>query len=260
MLSAVVLARNEEENINRCLQSLTFCDEIIVIDDNSTDKTVEIAKKHGATVYKRSLNRDFSSQRAYAVAKAKNDWILVVDADEEVSKGLQHEIQEVVGNDNQNRAYYLRRRDHFWGHPVTHGELSSAYNQGFIRLFKKGAGEWRGEVHETFMTAEPTGKLDHFIEHYPHQSITSFLQEINHYSTIRAEELNHAGHRPSLREMLFYPFGKFIYTYFIKMGYKDGAAGFVYSFLMSFHSFLVRAKLDQYQELDTTNLSSETCF
>ncbi len=269
MLSAVVLAQNEEKNIERCLQSLKFCDEILVIDDNSTDKTVDIAKKHGATVYKRALKDDFSSQRTFAQQKAKHEWILYIDADEVVSEKLQSEISRILnlplrqvgapllakegnqrGGATDSSAFYIRRRDHFWGKPVIHGELSSAYNTGFIRLVKKGAGEWRGEVHETFMTTMPTRRLDGFIEHYPHQSITSFLEEVNHYSTLRAKELYHAGHQPSMLELLLYPGGNFLYTYFLKQGFRDGAAGFVYSFLMSFHSFLVRAKLYQYKNID----------
>lgn len=269
MLSAVVLAQNEEKNIERCLQSLKFCDEILVIDDNSTDKTIDIAKKHGATVYIRALKDDFSSQRTFAQQKAKHEWILYIDADEVVSEKLQSEInaifqdkrEEIKENNYKNptnyqlpatdcSAFYIRRRDHFWGKPVIHGELSTAYNTGFIRLVKKGAGEWRGEVHETYMTAMPTRRLDGFIEHYPHQSITSFLEEVNHYSTLRAKELYHAGHQPSVVELLLYPGGKFLYTYFLKQGFRDGAAGFVYSFLMSFHSFLVRAKLYQYKNID----------
>lgn len=257
MLSAVVLAHNEETNIKRCLTSLQFCDEIIVINDNSTDKTVEIAKKHGATVYHRPLKNDFSSQRAFGAEKAKYDWILYVDADEIVSAELRDEI--IKNNDNQAistnyqlpaTSYYIRRRDHFWGHPVIHGELSTAFNTGFIRLVKKGSGQWQGEVHETYITSGETKRLDGYLEHYPHQSITSFLQEVNHYSSLRAKELYQAGHKASLFEIVGYPFGKFMYTYFLKRGFQDGAAGFVYSFLMSFHSFLVRAKLYQYQHID----------
>ncbi len=256
MLSAVILAQNEEEHIAHCLESVAFCDEIIVIDDESSDKTVEIAKKCGATVYTRPLKNDFSAQRTFGAQKATNDWMLAIDADEVVSKTLQNEIVKAIkegnqtGSRNNYSAYYIRRRDHFWGSPVTHGELSSAYNQGFIRLFKKGSGEWRGEVHEAYMTSEPAGRLNSFLEHYPHQTVASFIEEVNHYSTIRATELQQAGQKPSLVEIVLYPFAKFIYTYIAKSGYRDGAAGFVYSFLMSFHSFLVRAKLYQYQELD----------
>lgn len=263
MLSAVVLAHNEETNIKRCLTSLAFCDEIIVIDDNSTDKTVEIAKKHGATIYHRPLKNDFSSQRAFGAEKAKFEWILYVDADEVVSAELRDEISAILQDKReeikeksstsyqlQTTSYYIRRRDHFWGNPVTHGELSTAFNKGFIRLVKKGAGQWQGEVHETYITSGTTQRLNGYLEHYPHQSITSFLQEVNHYSTLRAKELYQATHKVSLFEIIFYPFGKFIYTYFLKRGFQDGAAGFVYSFLMSFHSFLVRAKLYQYQHID----------
>ncbi len=268
MLSAVILAQNEEEHIEQCITSLKFCDEIILIDDNSTDNTVKIAKKLGAIVHTRSLKNDFSAQRAYGTKKATHDWILYVDADEVVSKTLQNEILKAInhplrqvgaplldkegnqrGGSDSITAYYIRRRDHFWGQTVIHGELSTAYHTGFIRLIKKDAGEWRGEVHETFMPSGKTSILNGYIDHYPHQNITTFLQEINHYSTLRAQEFLRAGKKATLFEIMMYPFGKFMYTYLVKQGFRDGAAGFVYSFLMSFHSFLVRAKLYQHQNI-----------
>lgn len=254
MLSVVILARNEEKNIIRCLQSVAFASEIIVIDDESTDKTAEIARKHGATVYTRSLKKDFSSQRAFGATKAVNDWIFFIDADEVVSAELREEICAILQDetketkeekDKNSTSYYIRRKDHFWGKPVIHGELSTAYTKGFIRLIKKGAGEWRGEVHETFLPYGGTASLQGYLDHYPHPTITAFLQEINHYSTLRCEELYQGGHNVSVVEIILYPIGKFMYTYFIKMGFRDGAPGFVYSFMMSFHSFLVRAKLYQ---------------
>ena len=249
MISAIVLTRNEEENITHCLQSLSFCDEILVVDDHSTDNTFELAEKTGAKVLKRKLQSDFAAQRNYAAKQAKGDWLIYLDADEILSPQLKKEIQEVMSlsKNGQPVAYYLKRRDFFWNHEMLYGETMKVRRDGLIRFMRKDAGEWRGNVHEEFHTTHKTGQLHGFIDHYPHQTITSFLQEINSYSSLRADELASQGHKASFLETFGNPFFKFWYTYIILLGFADGPAGFVYSFFMSFHSFLVRAKLYQKQ-------------
>lgn len=249
MISAIVLTKNEEAHITHCLQSLSFCDEILVIDDHSTDKTVELAKKMNAKVHERNLNSDFAAQRNYAMEQTKSDWMIFLDADEILSPQLKKEMQDVM-KDYKNgnpTAYYLKRRDFFWNHEMLYGETMKVRRDGIIRFMRKDAGVWRGKVHEEFHTDQRTAQLHGFIDHYPHQSITSFLQDVNYYSSLRAQELAEAKHKPSFIETFGNPFFKFWYTYIILLGFADGPAGFVYSFFMSFHSFLVRAKLYQRQ-------------
>jgi glycosyltransferase involved in cell wall biosynthesis len=247
MISTIILTKNEEKNIERCLASLKFVDEIIVVDDLSQDKTVELTKGKHAVVYERALANDFAGQKNFAMQQAKGDWILFVDADEELSKELADEIQKITTDkDNNIEVYHLRRRDFFWGTELKYGETSSARNTGIIRLMKKGVGKWNGTVHETFQPTGSTGKLSGFLNHYPHQTIREFLQEVNYYSTVRAKELYKQGKKPNIFVTVAWPLGKFLYTYFFKLGILDGAAGFVYAFLMSFHSFLVRVKLEEY--------------
>ncbi|OGK16033.1 hypothetical protein A2690_01275 [Candidatus Roizmanbacteria bacterium RIFCSPHIGHO2_01_FULL_39_12b] len=243
MLSVVVLARNEEKNIEGCLKSLGFCDEVLVIDDDSTDKTVEIAKKHEAKVIPRKLNDDFASQRNFALSKTVHDWVLYIDADEKVTDDLIQETAATLKNNPAATAFYLRRRDFFWGRELKYGETQTARNRGILRLVKKGTGQWKGKVHEEWETQGETARFSNFIDHYPHQTIISFLRTINDYSSKRAEELYKNSVKTSVLSIFFNPLSKFIYTYFIKFGFLDGPAGFVYSFMMSFHSFLVRAKL-----------------
>jgi glycosyltransferase involved in cell wall biosynthesis len=116
MISAVIITKNEEENIKRCLQSLSWCDEIIVVDDDSTDKTVEIAKKSGAKVYNRTMNSDFSAQRNFGLEKAKGDWVLFIDADEKVTSALWYEIMSHTNNPiNEYAGFYIKRIDTMWG-------------------------------------------------------------------------------------------------------------------------------------------------
>jgi len=256
MISAVVLAKNEQKSIARCLKSLSFCDEILVVDDYSTDNTVEVAKKQNAKVIEHSLNNNFGAQRNFAIEKVNNDWILFIDADEVVSEKLKIELSSIFSTKHQvpstkyekYLAYLIPRRDFFWGRELKYGETQTARSRGIIRLVKRDSGKWIGEVHEKYITEGTVGKLSGFIDHYPHPTIVSFLIKINDYSSKRAEELDKSGVKQGIALMLLTPLFKFIYTYFVKLGFLDGPSGFVYSFMMSFHSFLVRSKLYVHQK------------
>ncbi len=255
-ISAIVLTKNEEKNIERCLKSLDFCDEIIVVDDYSGDKTVEIVHKvnvgvgHDRPVYKifeKHLSNDFASQRNFGLSKVSNDWILFVDADEEVARELMNEINRLdprLHGDDAN-AYFIKRRDYFWNQELKFGEVKKVRNLGIVRLVKKNSGTWMGTVHEAFHTANKVSQINGFLNHYPHPTLKEFINDINYYSSIRAEELFNRGVKTNIFEIIFFPFGKFIYNYFLNFGFLDGPAGFTYAFMMSFHSFLVRAKLYQ---------------
>ncbi len=218
-ISAVILTKGDEKNIDRCLESVDFCDEKLILKG-------EIA--------------DFSKQRNIGMEKTKHEWILFIDTDEEVTNELKFEIQNLKF---ENSAYYIKRRDFFWGREMKYGETMKIRNRGLIRLVKKNSGNWHGKVHETFIPTGPVGRLNNFLNHYPHQTLKEFIEKINYYSSLRAEELYQAGKRFYLHEVLLLPFFKFILNYFVYFGLLDGVPGFIYAFLMSFHSFLVRAKL-----------------
>jgi len=239
-LSAVILTKNEEKSIRNAIDSVSFCDEIIVIDDGSIDATVQIAKNSGATVISHALSMDFAKQRNWAMQQAKNEWILFLDADEVISVELK---KELLSCDFQSSSYHISRRDFFWNTELRYGETHKCRTEGIIRLVKKGSGTWKGMIHEEYFPTQSSGKLHGYINHYSHENLASFITDINMYSTMRAEELAKKGKRVSAIELIVFPFGKFIYTYFLLGGFLDGPAGFVYSFVMSFHSFLVRAKL-----------------
>lgn len=249
-VSAVILAKNEEKNIRRAIESVKFCDEIIVIDDYSNDKTVKIAKELGAAVYEHKLDDDFAAQRNFGMEKARGEWVLFIDADEKVTDELKHQIlsakfqinpkPKIQNSKKSVEVYYIKRRDIFWGREVRFGE---AGNTLLIRLVRKGKGKWMGKVHERFVTSGATADLNSFLLHYPHETISDFLSEINSYSSLRAEELWREGKKVSLLTIIAYPSAKFLINYIGKLGFLDGPVGFVYAFMMSFHSFLVRAKL-----------------
>jgi glycosyltransferase involved in cell wall biosynthesis len=241
MISAVILTKNEEKNIKDCLQSLAWCDELIVIDDNSEDKTQEIARKMGAKVFARSLNNDFAAQRNFGLEKATQDWVLFVDSDERVSEALWYEIMAQT-NDPANlySGFYIKRNDVMWGRELKYGEIG---NIKLLRLAKRGVGEWQGKVHEVWKVKGKTLLLQKPLLHYPHSTVETFLKEINFYTDLRADELFKKKVRASWWSIILYPKAKFVLNYILRRGYKDGLPGLVFAIMMSFHSFLVRGKL-----------------
>jgi len=240
MISAVILTKDEEKNIEDCIKCLSFCDEVVVIDDNSSDKTVEIAKRLGAKVFVHPLENDFSQQRNFGLQKASGEWVLFIDADERVSKDLQKEILEIIKDDAHRSGYYIKRYDDMWGKFVKYGETGNIY---FLRLARKNSGKWIGKVHETWVSIGKTAELKNPLYHYPHVTVEEFLKEINFYSTIRAEELFENKVKTNWIQIILYPNAKFLVNYVLKRGFLDGIPGLVFALLMSFHSFLVRGKL-----------------
>ncbi|RJQ38908.1 glycosyltransferase family 2 protein [Candidatus Microgenomates bacterium] len=243
MFSAVILTKNEENNIKDCIASLSWCNEIIVIDDDSFDKTAEVARKLGAKVYLRSLNKDFSAQRNFGLLKAANEWVIFVDADERVTETLSSEILAFqFSNFNKFSGFFINRKDNIWEKELKHGESG---NIKLLRLAKKDAGKWEGAVHERWKISGQTDILSNELIHFPHQTISEFLKEINFYTDIRANELFRKGKKVNIFSIICYPVVKFLQNYFIKFGFLDGLEGFIFAVTMSFHSFLVRGKLWQ---------------
>lgn len=240
-LSAVILTKNEEENIQECLKSLVFCDERIVIDDYSDDDTQKIAERNGAKVYQHSLNSDFAEQRNFAFSKVHGRWIFFVDADERVTKELANEITQFVNDPILPfGGFYLRRIDEMWGKRLLHGECGSIT---LLRVMRKESGVWKRAVHETFETKEKTYILKNPLMHYPHKTLSEFIADINRMSTIHATANNEEKKHSTVFKVVFFPPLKFIYNYIFKLGFKDGTQGFVTAAVMSFHSYLAWSKL-----------------
>lgn len=241
MISAVVLTKNEEKNIEDCLNSLEWCDEIIVIDDQSADKTVELAKHLGAKVFAQPLGNDFASQRNFGLKKASHKWVLFIDADERISGSLRNEIlTHLSSKTNSSNGFYFKRIDVMWGRQLRYGETG---NIQLLRLAKKNAGKWEGKIHERWNITGKTTILENPLMHYPHPTIREFLEDINFYTTIRAQELFEKKVRVHFLDIVLYSKGKFFMNYILKQGFRDGIPGIIGAIMMSFHSFLVRAKL-----------------
>lgn len=239
-ISAIILAKNEELNIDDCIKSVTWCDEILVIDDNSIDKTPAKAKKLGAKVITHALENDFSQQRNYAISQAKSDWILFVDADERVPKELANEIKKTIENSKDITGFYVKRHDYMWGKFLKYGETGNLY---LLRLAKKNTGKWIGKVHESWAAIGKVGDLRYPLLHFPHATVGEFLFEINFYSTLRAQELKSQNVTTSWWQIIVYPKAKFVQNYVLRLGFLDGTQGLILAIMMSMHSFLVRGKL-----------------
>lgn len=253
MISAVVLTKNEEKNIQKCLLSLRWCDEVVVIDDLSTDATTE--KIHELTerkevearnirIIQNELAEDFAKQRNLGLKETKHEWVLFVDADEEVPVKLADEMMKEIQKNPDIVGWYVKRRDFLFQKELKHGETAKIK---LLRLAKKGSGRWRGKVHEIWDIQGRTGELKEELLHHPHPTISDFLKEVNFYSDIVAQSRNREGKKVAAYQIIFYPLGKFISNYFFKLGLLDGSAGFITAMMMSFHSFLVRSKMWQLQ-------------
>lgn len=246
MISVVIIAKNEEQNIGRCLESLKWCDEIIVVDDNSSDKTLDIVRRYKAKIFSRALNNDFSAQRNFGLLKAMHEWVLFVDGDEIVPDALAYEMSSAIQLKDQNlrsfNGFYIKRIDFMWGKQLKYGETG---NIKLLRLAKKGFGLWEGKAHEKWNIDGHIGCLNNPMSHFPHKTLKEFLEEINFYTDIKASELNTKNTKVYFWSIPLYPIGKFIYNYVFKKGFMDGVAGLIFAIVMSFHSFLVRGKLWQ---------------
>lgn len=247
MLSAVILTKNEEKNILDCLETVSWADEIIILDDYSSDRTLEVIQlldNKKIRVFKRRVDGDFAAQRNFALEKVKFDWVLFVDADEFITKELREEINYyLIESKIKYQGFYIPRRDVMWGKMLKHGETG---NIKLLRLGRSDAGKWKGKIHEEWEITEEVTDLENYILHNPHPTISEFLREINFYTTIRARELFDNGVKTNIWKVIFYPKAKFILNYIIKLGFMDGIEGLIFAIIMSFHSFLVRAKLWTY--------------
>ncbi len=237
-LTVVIITKNEESNIDSCLKQLVFADEIILIDDNSTDKTLEIAKKYKVKVISNKLS-SFSHQRNLALERASNSWVLFIDADETIDEKLREEILERISEETYD-GYYIKRKDIFLGYEMKYGDLEDVR---ILRLGRKNSGMWEGDVHEKWRIKGKTSNLKNSLGHHSHQNLFHFIDKINYYSSIRANELKQGNIKSSFLTIALYPMFKFVILYFSKMGFRDGLPGFIHALFMSMYSFLVRGKL-----------------
>jgi glycosyltransferase involved in cell wall biosynthesis len=240
-LSICIICFNEEHNIRRCLESSTWADEIIVVDSMSQDKTVTIAREYTDMVYQKAWP-GYSEQKNFALSKAKGDWILSLDADEQVTAELQDEILAELGKPDAKDGYRIPRRSFYQGRWINH---SGFYPDKQLRLFRSSKGRWiGGRVHEKVEINGTVGELKSDILHYPYRGVISGqLQTVNSFSSLFAQDMHENGKHYRLSLLLLRPVLKFLEVYVLKLGFLDGLAGFVISVTSAYAIFVRYVKL-----------------
>ena len=238
-LSAVVITLNEEPNIERCLASLGFADEIVVLDSLSTDRTVEIAGRFTDRISRREFT-GYSDQKNAAMEMAANDWVLIVDADEVVLPELAAEVRKAVESD-EFVAYRMPRLTHFLGKPIRH---CGWYPDYVTRLMRKSKARFSDRlVHETPTVDGPVGTLSSDLIHYSYRDLDDLMRKMIAYSRAAARQKLRDGERFSLGALIFAPGLTFLKKYIIQQGYWDGLRGFIICALSQCGVFLRYAML-----------------
>lgn len=239
MISATIITLNEEDKIGKAVKSLKgLADEIILVDSGSRDKTVEVARSLGADIYSREFD-NFANQKNWAAQKAKGDWILSIDADEEISADLAEEIKKATKEDHYT-AYLIGRKNFILGKEIKYSRWSPDQH---IWLWKKGKGSWAGDVHEEVNVSGNIGLLKHSKIHNSHKTLKSFFDSNNLYSTLEAKILFKKNVNFSLWKLFWEPIFEFSLRFFFKKGFLDGKEGFALAYTMAIYKLNVLIKL-----------------
>lgn len=224
-LSAVIITRNEEAMLADCLRSVAFADEIVVVDSLSSDRTVEIARAHGARVLETTDWPGFGPQKNRAIELATGDWILSIDADERVTPELASEIRAAVRSADAVAGYQLSRLSRYCGRYMRH---SGWFPDHIIRLFRRGRARFSDDlVHERVIVDGAVGRLNGLLLHESFGSLEQVLDKVNRYSSLSARQMAAAGKRGSLAAAVLHGLGAFVRTYLLKAGFLDGREGFM---------------------------------
>lgn len=225
-ISVLILAKNEEKNISDCIKSCSFADEVLVIDDGSTDNTQQIAESLGARVIHHSMNGDWGGQQTFAIQQAQYPWIFFIDADERCTPELAKEIRAKVEN-GEKFGYWVRRINHFNRKMVKHGPLSPDW---VCRLMPTEGSYVEGFVHPKIVHQFKDKKLCHDMLHFTYDTWEQYLNKMNHYSTLAAKKNIESGKQSNfLLDIILRPAFAFFKMYILKLGILDGQIGYMLS-------------------------------
>jgi len=257
-ISVMINTRDEEKNLKRCLESVRqLADEIIVVDMYSEDKTVQIAKKLGAKVFFYKYMFYMEPARNFAISKTSGDWILIVDADEEIPPSLAKLIKNLSKNHKGLTYFRLPRKNIIFGKWLKHSRWWPDYN---IRFFKKGCVRWSEKIHSVPLTRGTGHDLEakeaNAIIHYHYQSVSQYLERMNRYTGIQAEELIETGYKFKWQDMLRKPMGEFLSRFFVGEAYKDGLRGLVLALLQAFSEMVKYIKVWEKEKFVEQDIST----
>ncbi len=232
-VTVIIPTYNEEHNIEDCLKSVLWADEIMVVDSFSTDRTVEIAKKYAHRILQHEYINS-ATQKNWAIPQASNEWVMIVDADERVTPELRDEILRELENPRYD-GYYIGRRNFFLGFPLDHGGWSPKDDRN-IRLFRKSLSRYeQKEVHADVIVKGKVGSLKNHLIHYTYRSLSDYFRKFDRYTTWAAMDIVKAGKKPNFVNLVLRPIGDFIKFYIIKGGFLDGLPGLIIALLSSYY-------------------------
>lgn len=242
-LSVVISAFNEEKYLKDCLESVKdLADEIIVVDNSSTDKTAETVSKYTKKIFKQENNPlKLDLQKNFGFSKASGDWVLSLDADERVSPELSNEIKTFLNGEAPFAGYWIPRKNIIFGKWIEH---TGWYPDDQVRLFKKGKGEYKEKhVHEMIKVDGDVGNLKEHLIHINYETISQFLYKHINYAQNEAEHLIDKGYELNFIDIIRFPLKEFLSRFFAREGYKDGFYGLMLSLLMAFYHLIIFAKI-----------------
>jgi len=258
-LSVVISAYNEEKKLETCLSSVVnFADEILVIDNTSSDKTVKIAESFKAKVFIKENNLMLNINKNYGFEKAGGDWILNLDADEEVTGELKNEIQTILKSDmtQAKKGYWIPRKNIIFGKWIQYGLW---WPDKQMRLFQRGSGKFQcRHIHEYIQIEGEMGDLTNPYIHYNYDSISQYLQKLERCTTSEALALKESQYQLSWFDALRFPLSDFIKIFFAQNGYRDGLHGLVLSLFQGFYSFIVFTKLWEMEQFSQKSVTLPT--
>ncbi len=244
-LTAIIPTLNEEKKIRGALESVSFADEMLVIDSLSRDRTADIARNAGARVIEHPFD-NFSAQKNKAIEQATNDWIFVLDADERIPGELQEEIKMLLKKQPEHDAYWIYRRNYFLGKEVC---FSGWQHDRVIRLFRKQTCRYNHKrVHEEIETTGSCGFLKNKLDHYTCADLDEYKKKMDHYAQLQAEELFQKNATITPFHSLFKPAFRFFRHYVLQQGFRDGCTGYTIARLQAYVVFKRYAELKVLQK------------
>jgi glycosyltransferase involved in cell wall biosynthesis len=238
-LSVIILTHRNDQRFIKAISSAQMADEVLILDYQSQNNWPTLAKKYQFNLVKRTgVIENFASERNLALAKAKHDWVLFLDSDEEIVETSWPEIAQALNNPAID-GFFVNRVDIFYGQALKFGETGSSK---FLRLIRKDKAKYLRPVHEKAVVAGNTEDSQIFLHHYSHTNINEFITDITHYATLEAEYQNDDLLSPLALGLktIAYSKAKFFNNYILKLGFLDGWRGLVYASIMSLHSLMVR--------------------
>ena len=246
-LSVTIITKNEARNIDAALQSVSWADELIVVDAESTDGTPDLARKYTDRVVVRPW-AGFIDQKNYAASLASHDWILSLDADERVTPALTSELQATLAHDPSYPAYQAPRVSQYLGRWI---RTTDWYPNPQRRLYDRRRARWAGaHVHESLSVDGTVGRLQGELLHLPYHSVAEHLDTINRYTSLAAQQMRESGKRAGTVDLVLHPPLAFLRNYIARGGFRDGSAGFIISALNAYYVFLKFAKLWELDHVD----------